>query len=95
MIFSSIYAGDDLKKYPEAIRKAAEDKAALMAQKADARVQAVNFALREISDKLSVIGDAVDEIRGGNTGDGELADKLAASAAKAIKAMLEGAGWYA
>ena len=75
--------------------KAAEDKAALMAQKADARVQAVNFALREISDKLSVIGDAVDEIRGGNTGDGELADKLAASAAKAIKAMLEGAGWYA
>lgn len=74
--------------------KAAEDKAALMAQKADARVQAVNFALREISDKLLVIGDAVDGIRGGTTGDGELADKLAASAVKAIKAMLEGAGWY-
>ena len=74
--------------------KAAEDKATLMAQKADARVQAVNFALREISDKLSVIGDAVDEIRGGTTGDGELADKLAASAAKAIKAMLEGEAWY-
>ena len=74
--------------------KAAEDKAMAMAQKADVRVQAVNFALREISDKLSVIGDAIDEIRGGTTGDGDLADKLAASAAKAIKAMIEGAGWY-
>ena len=70
--------------------KAAEDKAALMAQKADARVQAVNFALREISDKLSVIGDAI-----GGIEDKELAAKLATSAAKAIKAMLEGAGWYA
>jgi hypothetical protein len=69
--------------------KEAEDKAALMAQKADARVQAVNFALREISDKLSVIGDAI-----GGIEDKELAAKLAASAAKAIKAMLEGAGWY-
>ena len=74
--------------------KAAEDKAALMAQKADARVQAVNFALRDVAEKVAAIGDAVDEIRGGTTGDGELADKLAASAAKAIKAMLEGAGWY-
>ncbi|MBE6660561.1 MAG: DUF3102 domain-containing protein [Ruminococcaceae bacterium] len=74
--------------------KAAEDKAALMAQKADARVQAVNFALREISDKLSVIGDAVDGIRGGTTGDGELADKLATSAAKGIKKMLEDFSWY-
>ena len=69
--------------------KAAEDKAALMAQKADARVQAVNFALREISDKLSVIGDAI-----GGIEDKELAAKLAASAAKGIKKMLEGAGWY-
>ena len=74
--------------------KAAEDKAALMAQKADPRVQAVNFALRDVAEKVAAIGDAIDEIRGGTTGDGELADKLAASAAKAIKAMLEGAGWY-
>ena len=74
--------------------KAAEDKAALMAQKADPRVQAVNFALRDVAEKVAAIGDAIDEIRGGTTGDGELADKLAASATKAIKAMLEGAGWY-
>ena len=69
--------------------KAAEDKAALMAQKVDPRVQAVNFSLREISDKLSVIGEAI-----GGIEDKELAAKLAASAVKAIKAMLEGAGWY-
>ena len=74
--------------------KAAEDNAALMAQKADPRVQAVNFALRDVAEKVAAIGDAIDEIRGGTTGNGELADKLAASAAKAIKAMLEGAGWY-
>jgi hypothetical protein len=69
--------------------KAAEDKATLMAQKADARVQGVNFALRDIAEKVSTIGDAIDSIE-----DHELVVKLKASASKSIKAMLEGAGWY-
>ena len=72
--------------------KEAEQRAAAVEHKADMRVQAVNFALREIAGKVADIGGAIDEIEQG--GDGELAGKLKASAAKAIKAMLEGAGWY-
>lgn len=74
---------------------AAEKRAEAMAQKADVHVQAVNFAIREIAEKVSAISDAIDEIRGGTTGNGELADKLSTSASKAIKAVLEGAEWYA
>jgi DNA repair exonuclease SbcCD ATPase subunit len=83
---------EELKAVQEKLAEA-EQRAAAVEHKADMRVQAINFALREISDKLGVIGDAIDEIRGGTQGDGELADKLKASAAKAIKAMLEGARW--
>lgn len=72
--------------------KEAEQRAAVVEHKADMRVQAVNFALREIAGKVADIGGAIDEIEQG--GDGELAGKLKASAAKAIKAMLEGAEWY-
>lgn len=71
--------------------KEAEQRAAAVEHKADMRVQAVNFALREIAGKVADIGGAIDEIEQG--GDGELAGKLKASAAKAIKAMLEGARW--
>ena len=39
--------------------------------------------------RRAVIGDAISSIE-----DKELAAKLAASAAKGIKKMLEGAGWY-
>ena len=76
-------------KAVEAKLAEAEQRAEAVAQKANPRVQAVNFALREIAEKVSAIGDAVDGIE-----DGELAGKLKASAAKAIKAMLEGAEWY-
>lgn len=70
----------------------AEQRAAAVEHKADMRVQAVNFALREIAGKVADIGGAIDEIEQG--GDGELAGKLKASAVKAIQAMLEGAEWY-
>ena len=76
-------------KAVEAKLAEAEQRAAAIEQKANPRVQAVNFALREIAEKVSAIGDAIDGIE-----DGELAGKLKASAAKAIKAMLEGAEWY-
>ena len=72
----------------------AEQRAATLIQKADGRVQAVNFSIRLIAEQLEVIGDAIGQIKGGTTGDGELADKLSKSASSAIKAMLEGAEWY-
>lgn len=72
--------------------KEAEQRAAAVEQKADMRVQAVNFALREIAGKVADIGGAINEIE--QSGDGELAGKLKASADKAIKVMLEGAEWY-
>ena len=72
--------------------KEAEQRAAAVGHKADMRVQAVNFALREIAGKVADIGGAIDELEQG--GEGELAGKLRVSAAKAIKAMLEGAVWY-
>ena len=72
--------------------KEAEQRAASVEHKADMRVQAVNFALREIAGKVADIGGAIDELEQG--GEGELAGKLRVSAAKAIKTMLEGAKWY-
>lgn len=82
---------EELKAVQEKLAEA-EQRATAVEHKADMRVQAVNFALREIAGKVADIGGAIDEIEQG--GDGELAGKLKASAAKAIKAMLEGAEWY-
>lgn len=82
---------EELKAVQEKLAEA-EQRAAAVEHKADMRVQAVNFALREIAGKVADIGGAIDELEQG--GDGELAGKLRVSAAKAIKAMLEGAEWY-
>ena len=82
---------DELKAVQEKLVEA-EQRAAAVEHKADMRVQAVNFALREIAGKVADIGGAIDELEQG--GEGELAGKLRVSAAKAIKTMLEGAVWY-
>jgi DNA repair exonuclease SbcCD ATPase subunit len=82
---------EELKAVQEKLAEA-EQRAAAVEHKADMRVQAVNFALREIAGKVADIGGAIDELEQG--GEGELAGKLKASAAKAIKTMLEGATWY-
>lgn len=82
---------EELKAVQEKLAEA-EQRAAAVEHKADMRVQAVNFALREIAGKVADIGGAIDEIEQG--GEGELAGKLRVSAAKAIKTMLEGAKWY-
>ena len=88
---------DKLEKELEVLREQlaqAEQRATASAQKADARVQAVNFSIRMIAEQLDAIGDAIGQIRGGTQGNGELADKLSEQAGRAIKSMLEGAEWY-